>query len=158
MNLEAINIKEGKKMSGELLELKNIKKNFGETDVLKGITLSIQKGEFLTFLGASGCGKTTTLRIIAGLEAPEEGQVLLEGKDVTDLPPNRRDINTVFQNYALFPHMNVEANIGYGLRIKKRPKAEIRDRVKNMLELVQLEGCETVRRTEAESGYCKSAD
>ena len=106
MNLEAINIKEGKKMSGELLELKNIKKNFGETDVLKGITLSIQKGEFLTFLGASGCGKTTTLRIIAGLEAPEEGQVLLEGKDVTDLPPNRRDINTVFQNYALFPHMN----------------------------------------------------
>lgn len=142
MNLEAINIKEGKKMSGELLELKNIKKNFGETDVLKGITLSIQKGEFLTFLGASGCGKTTTLRIIAGLEAPEEGQVLLEGKDVTDLPPNRRDINTVFQNYALFPHMNVEANIGYGLRIKKRPKAEIRDRVKNMLELVQLEGYE----------------
>ena len=142
MNLEVINIKEGKKMSGELLELKNIKKNFGETDVLKGITLSIQKGEFLTFLGASGCGKTTTLRIIAGLEAPEEGQVLLEGKDVTDLPPNRRDINTVFQNYALFPHMNVEANIGYGLRIKKRPKAEIRDRVKNMLELVQLEGYE----------------
>ena len=142
MNLEAINIKEGKKMSGELLELKNIKKNFGETDVLKGITLSIQKGEFLTFLGASGCGKTTTLRIIAGLEAPEEGQVLLEGKDVTDLPPNRRDINTVFQNYALFPHMNVEANIGYGLRIQKRPKAEIRDRVKNMLELVQLEGYE----------------
>ena len=142
MNLEAINIKEGKKMSGELLELKNIKKNFGETDVLKGITLSIQKGEFLTFLGASGCGKTTTLRIIAGLEAPEEGQVLLEGKDVADLPPNRRDINTVFQNYALFPHMNVEANIGYGLRIKKRPKAEIRDRVKNMLELVQLEGYE----------------
>ena len=83
-------------MSEQLLELKNIKKGFGETDVLNGITLSIEKGEFITFLGASGCGKTTTLRIIAGLEAPDSGTVFLDGKDVTAVPPNQRDVNTVF--------------------------------------------------------------
>ena len=104
-------------MSEQLLELKNIKKRFGETDVLNGITLSIKKGEFITFLGASGCGKTTTLRIIAGLEEPDSGTVFLDGKDVTSIPPNQRDVNTVFQNYALFPHLNVEANVGYGLKL-----------------------------------------
>ena len=113
-------------MSEQLLELRNIKKSFGETDVLNGITLSIEKGEFITFLGASGCGKTTTLRIIAGLEHPEEGHVFLDGKEVTSLSPNERDVNTVFQNYALFPHMNVEANVGYGLKIRKVPKGEIK--------------------------------
>ena len=106
-------------MNEILLDLKNIRKSFGDTQVLKGINLSIKKGEFLTFLGPSGCGKTTTLRIIAGLEMPDQGQVILEGKDVTDLEPHQRDVNTVFQNYALFPHMNVEANIGYGLKIKR---------------------------------------
>ena len=93
-------------MSEQLLELRNITKRFGETDVLNGITLSIEKGEFITFLGASGCGKTTTLRIIAGLEQPDSGSVFLDGKEVTGLSPNERDVNTVFQNYALFPHMN----------------------------------------------------
>lgn len=134
--------KEGRNMSEQLLELRNIKKSFGNTDVLNGISLSIERGEFITFLGASGCGKTTTLRIIAGLERPEEGAVLLDGKDVTELPPNERDVNTVFQNYALFPHMNVEANVGYGLKIKKVPKEEIKKRVLHMLELVQLAGYE----------------
>lgn len=126
-------------MSEIILELKQIKKSFGEVEVLKGIDLAIEKGEFITFLGASGCGKTTTLRIVAGLETPDSGTVLLEGQDVTALDPNKRDVNTVFQNYALFPHMDVEANIGYGLKIRKVPKAEIKERVAKMLDLVQLE-------------------
>lgn len=130
-----------KRMTQISLELKNIKKSFtkGE-DVLKGISLAISQGEFITLLGASGCGKTTTLRIIAGLEHPDEGSVFLDGKDVTKLEPNLRDVNTVFQNYALFPHMNVEENIGYGLKLKKTPKSEIKKRVNEMLELVQLSG------------------
>lgn len=139
-------------MSEQLLELRNIKKSFGETEVLNGISLSIEKGEFITFLGASGCGKTTTLRIIAGLERPEAGSVILEGKDVTELQPNQRDVNTVFQNYALFPHMNVEANVGYGLKIKKMPKAEIKEKVSKMLELVQLEGYEKRMPSELSGG------
>lgn len=139
-------------MSETLLELKNIKKSFGTTDVLNGIRLSISRGEFITFLGASGCGKTTTLRIIAGLEKPDEGQVLLEGKDVTDLDPHQRDVNTVFQNYALFPHMNVEANVGYGLKIRKVPKSEIRHRVTDMLKLVQLDGYEKRMPSELSGG------
>lgn len=126
----------------KLLELKGISKSFGTTDVLRDIDLSIERGEFITFLGASGCGKTTTLRIIAGLEMPDKGRVILEGKDVTMLEPHQRDVNTVFQNYALFPHMNVEANIGYGLRIRKVPKHEIKEKVRKMLELVQLSGYE----------------
>ena len=125
------------------LELKNIKKSFtGEESVLQGISLSISSGEFITLLGSSGCGKTTTLRIIAGLESPDEGQVFLDGKDVTALEPNDRDVNTVFQNYALFPHMNVEENVGYGLKLKKVSKGEIKKKVSHMLELVQLSGYE----------------
>ena len=139
-------------MSGQLLELKNITKRFGETDVLNGITLSIEKGEFITFLGASGCGKTTTLRIIAGLEQPDSGSVFLDGKEVTGLSPNERDVNTVFQNYALFPHMNVEANVGYGLKIKKVPKGEMKKRVHEMLELVQLQGYEKRMPSELSGG------
>lgn len=139
-------------MSEKLLELKNIKKGFGETDVLNGITLSIEKGEFITFLGASGCGKTTTLRIIAGLEAPDSGTVLLDGKDVTSVPPNQRDVNTVFQNYALFPHMNVEANVGYGLKIRRVPKGEIKKKVSEILELVQLQGYEKRMPSELSGG------
>ena len=135
------------------LELKNIKKSFTQGEgVLKGISLSIAEGEFITFLGASGCGKTTTLRIIAGLETPDEGSVYLDGKDVTKLEPNLRDVNTVFQNYALFPHMNVEENIGYGLKLKKTPKAEIKKKVKEMLELVQLEGYEKRKPSELSGG------
>ncbi len=139
-------------MSEQLLELKNIKKGFGETDVLNGITLSIKKGEFITFLGASGCGKTTTLRIIAGLETPDSGTVFLDGKDVTSVPPNQRDVNTVFQNYALFPHLNVEGNVGYGLKIKRVPKAEIKKRVAEILELVQLTGYEKRMPSELSGG------
>lgn len=139
-------------MSEQLLELKNIKKGFGETDVLNGITLSIEKGEFITFLGASGCGKTTTLRIIAGLEAPGSGTVFLDGKDVTAVPPNQRDVNTVFQNYALFPHLNVEGNVGYGLKIKRVPKAEIKKKVAEILELVQLTGYEKRMPSELSGG------
>ncbi len=140
-------------MSGPFLELRNLKKSFtaGEA-VLSGISLTIEKGEFVTLLGASGCGKTTTLRIIAGLEQPDEGSVWLEGQNVTDLEPNQRDVNTVFQNYALFPHMNVADNIGYGLKIRKVPKAEIREKVKKMLELVQLEGFEKRKPSELSGG------
>ena len=95
-------------MSETILELKGIHKSFGGVPVLNGIDLRAAQGEFITLLGSSGCGKTTTLRIIAGLESPDQGRVLLEGKDMTDAQPNKRDVNTVFQNYALFPHMNVE--------------------------------------------------
>lgn len=127
-------------MGETILELQNIAKHFGETDVLNGVSIAIGKGEFLTLLGPSGCGKTTTLRIIAGLETPDEGRVLLNGKDVTNAEPNQRDVNTVFQNYALFPHMTVAANIGYSLRLKKKPKAEIKKSVEDALALVQLTG------------------
>lgn len=140
-------------MSEISLELKKIKKSFQEgEDVLDGICLTAKKGEFVTLLGSSGCGKTTTLRIIAGLEQPDSGQVFLNGKDVTGLEPNRRNVNTVFQNYALFPHMNVVDNIGYGLKLKKTPKAEISRRVKEMLELVQLTGFEKRKPSELSGG------
>ena len=135
------------------LELKNIKKSFTEDkEVLEGINLSVKKGEFITLLGASGCGKTTTLRIIAGLEMPDQGQVFLDGRDVTALEPNQRDVNTVFQNYALFPHMNVGDNVGYGLKLKRRPKSEIKKKVAEMLELVQLKGYEKRKPHELSGG------
>uniref|UniRef100_UPI0040562BEC ABC transporter ATP-binding protein n=1 Tax=Acetatifactor sp. TaxID=1872090 RepID=UPI0040562BEC len=127
-------------MSETILQLNQIQKSFEETEVLKGINLEIARGEFITLLGASGCGKTTTLRIIAGLETPDSGSVLLEGQDITYLEPNKRSVNTVFQNYALFPHMTVGENIAYGLKIKKVPKNEIAKKVTDMLKLVQLEG------------------
>lgn len=140
-------------MTEKCLELKNIKKSFSKDEsVLKGISLSIAKGEFITLLGSSGCGKTTTLRIIAGLEEPDSGQVFLDEKDVTSLAPEERDVNTVFQNYALFPHMTVADNIGYGLKLKKTPKAEIKKRVSEMLELVQLSGYEKRKPSELSGG------
>ena len=117
-------IKKGRSVLSEpILRLEGITKSFGDTRVLDGIHLEAGQGEFITLLGSSGCGKTTTLRIIAGLETPDEGKVLLEGQDMAGVAPNRRDVNTVFQNYALFPHMNVEQNIGYAWKIRKRPKA-----------------------------------
>ena len=135
------------------LELKEIKKSFTEGEaVLDNISLEISKGEFITLLGSSGCGKTTTLRIIAGLEQPDAGSVWLDGREVTGLEPNQRDVNTVFQNYALFPHMNVAENIGYGLKLKKVPKSEIRKKVSRMLELVQLEGDEKRKPSELSGG------
>ncbi len=134
-----------------ILELKNITKSFGEVEVLKGIDLYVEEGEFVTILGSSGCGKTTTIRIIAGLEELDEGLVLLCGQDVTALEPNRREVNTVFQSYALFPHMTVEANVGYGLKLKKVPRAEMKKRVTDALEMVQLIGYEK-RKTQELSG------
>ena len=135
------------------LELKEIKKSFTKGEaVLDNISLEISKGEFITLLGSSGCGKTTTLRIIAGLEQPDAGSVWLDGREVTGLEPNQRDVNTVFQNYALFPHMNVAENIGYGLKLKKVPKSEIRKKVSQMLELVQLEGYEKRKPSELSGG------
>ena len=135
------------------LELKEIKKSFTEGEaVLDNISLEISKGEFITLLGSSGCGKTTTLRIIAGLEQPDAGSVWLDGREVTGLEPNQRDVNTVFQNYALFPHMNVAENIGYGLKLRKVPRGEIKKKVAQMLELVQLEGYEKRKPSELSGG------
>lgn len=124
----------------EILRLENIYKSFEDAEVLKGIQLTVNQGEFITLLGASGCGKTTTLRIIAGLEQADSGSVWLAGQDITGLVPNKRNVNTVFQNYALFPHMTVEENIGYGMKIRKVSKADIARSVEEMLRLVQLEG------------------
>ena len=110
---------------GELIRLEGIVKSFDDTVVLNGIDLSVDENEFVTLLGPSGCGKTTTLRIIAGFEKPDEGRVYFEGKDITDMPANQRPVNTVFQNYALFPHMSVGENIAFSLRVKNRSEKEI---------------------------------
>lgn len=124
------------------IDLKNISKDYNGVQILNNINLYIRKNEFLTLLGPSGCGKTTTLRIIGGFEQPTRGQVIFEGKDITNLPPYERQINTVFQKYALFPHMDVFDNIAFGLKIKKIPKDEIKNRVTEMLRLVNLQGFE----------------
>lgn len=124
------------------VDLKSISKEFGGVTVLENINLYIKQNEFLTLLGPSGCGKTTTLRIIGGFEKPTNGRVLFEGKDITTIPPYERQINTVFQKYALFPHLDVYDNIAFGLKIKKMDKNEIKVRVQNMLKLVNLDGFE----------------
>lgn len=123
-----------------LIDLRHINKTYDDTQVLKDINLYIRKKEFVTLLGPSGCGKTTTLRIIGGFETPTSGQVLFEGKDIAQLPPYKRRVNTVFQKYALFPHLNVFDNIAFGLKLKKMPKKEMAERVEAMLELVNLRG------------------
>src|SRR5262245_892409 len=122
------------------VELFGIGKTYGEVEVVRDLNLSIEAGAFFSMLGPSGCGKTTTLRMIGGFVDPTRGDVLLHGDDVTDLPPNRRDVNTVFQSYALFDHLSVWDNVAFGLRRKKLGKAEIRQRVGEMLELVELTG------------------
>ena len=129
-------------MSNKLIELKNLTKNFDDQQVLRGINLDIHENEFLTLLGPSGCGKTTTLRIIAGFEEPSGGEVLFNGIEISKLPPYKREINTVFQKYALFPHLNVMENIGFGLNLKKVDKSVIEQKVKRMLKMVGLEGFE----------------
>ncbi len=123
-----------------IIELQDIQKQYDDNVVLDSINLSIEENEFLTLLGPSGCGKTTTLRIIGGFESPDSGKVLFEGKDIADVPPYERNINTVFQKYALFNHLDVYGNIAFGLKIKKLPKDEIDERVREMLRLVNLEG------------------
>ena len=109
--------------AGALLEIGPISKSFGENAILSDVRLAVRRGEFMTLLGPSGCGKTTTLRIIAGFESPDSGRVRLDGADVTDLPPYERDVHTVFQHYALFPHLDVYENAAFGLRLRKLPES-----------------------------------
>ncbi len=130
-------------MNGKkIIELKGVSKSFDGETVLDSINLDIYDNEFITLLGPSGCGKTTTLRIIGGFESPDTGEVYFDGKNITDVPPYKRRVNTVFQRYALFPHLNVYENIAFGLRVAKVPDAEISERVKEMLALVNLRGFE----------------
>ena len=123
-----------------LIDLQNISKDYDGTTVLDNINLYIRKKEFVTLLGPSGCGKTTTLRIIGGFETPTSGTLLFEGKDIAGVPPYKRRVNTIFQKYALFPHLNVQENIAFGLKLNKVPRDEIKRRVDRMLELVNLRG------------------
>lgn len=129
-------------MADYVLQLKNINKYFGKNHVIKNVNLNFEKGHFITFLGPSGCGKTTLLRMIAGFYEPDEGEILLNGKNIEKVPPYDRNTAMVFQEYALFPHMNVFDNVSYGLRVKKKSKDEIEKRVKQALALMQLEGME----------------
>ncbi len=129
-------------LNNELIHLSHISKSFDDKVILDDLDLVIHENEFVTLLGPSGCGKTTTLRIIAGFETPDRGSVIFDGKDITQLPPNKRQLNTVFQNYALFTHMNVADNIAFGLRIRKQSKSYIEDKIAYALKLVGLEGYE----------------
>lgn len=129
-------------MKKVLIDLKNISKSFDGQMVLDDLNLYIRENEFLTLLGPSGCGKTTTLRILGGFESPDKGSVVFDGKDITKLPPNKRQLNTVFQRYALFTHMTIAENIAFGLKIKKKSKAYIDDKIKYALKLVNLDGFE----------------
>lgn len=135
-----------------IVTISHVSKTFGENQVVRDLNLEIKEGEFLTLLGPSGCGKTTTLRMIAGFETPTSGQIFLEGRDVKASEPYEREVNTVFQNYALFPHMNVYDNVAFGLTMKKTPKPEIKRRVTEMLSLVQLEGYENRRPNQLSGG------
>ena len=138
-------------MAKELIRLRNLCMAFDDEPVLDNLNLYINDKEFLTLLGPSGCGKTTTLRIIGGFTTPTSGDVLFDGVRINDVPPYKRQINTVFQKYALFPHLNVFENVAFGLRLKKVPEAEIRERVMEMLEVVSLKGFEN-RKPDALSG------
>ena len=135
-----------------LLSLKNLSKRFDKTQAVADVSLEVERGEFFGLLGPSGCGKTTTLRMIAGLEKPDSGSIAFDGHDITSLPAERRGFGMVFQNYALFPHLNVSENVAFGLRARHRPKSEIRERVKGALELVQLPGYEKRRVDELSGG------
>lgn len=135
-----------------MVELKSVTKRFGAFAAVSEIDLVIREGEFLTLLGPSGCGKTTILRMISGFEIPTQGSVWLDGEDVTHVPPYRRNVNQVFQSYALFPHLTVEENIRFGLKMQKRPKAEIADRVREVIELVSLAGMERRKPAELSGG------
>ena len=138
-------------MSDTIISLQDIVVDFNGEVVLPGLSLDIHDKEFVTFLGPSGCGKTTTLRVIGGFIEPKSGSVFFDGRDITHLPPYKRAVNTVFQKYALFPHLNVFENVAFGLRLKKLPEKEIRTRVLSMIELVGLKGFER-RSTTSMSG------
>lgn len=125
-----------------LVRLEKVSKSFGEKPVIKNLSLEVFEGEFLSLLGPSGCGKTTILRMISGLESVSSGEVFLEGKDVTSLPASKREVNTIFQDFALFPHLSVWDNINFGLKMKKIPRLEAEKRIKSALRLVKLRGFE----------------
>ena len=139
-------------MSKPIVSLVNVEKWYGTNHVVKNMNINIAEGEFLTLLGPSGCGKTTTLRMISGFELPTSGVIKVQGESVEKKEPYQRDVKTVFQNYALFPNMNVYDNVAYGLKVKKVPKDEIKKRVKEMLKLVQLEGFEKRRINQMSGG------
>lgn len=120
------------------LQINNVSKAFGTTEAVKDFNLDIEKGELVSFLGPSGCGKTTTLRMVAGFELPTSGHIVIDGDDITNMPPNQRDVGMVFQSYALFPNMTVAGNIGFGLKVVKKQPEEIKQRVKEMLELINM--------------------
>ena len=122
----------------DFLEFQGVTKRFGQMTAVNHATFGVQKGEFFSLLGPSGCGKTTLLRMLAGFEQPDAGRILLDGRDITRLPPDKRQVNTVFQNYALFPHLTIWDNIAFGLRLRRVPKPEISSRVEEMLDLIQL--------------------
>ncbi|HET9311577.1 MAG TPA: ABC transporter ATP-binding protein [Actinomycetota bacterium] len=139
-------------MAGGQVQLVDLVKRFGDFTAVTGLNLDMPSGEFFSLLGPSGCGKTTTLRMIAGFERPSEGQILLDGNDMAQTPPHKRNVNTVFQNYALFPHLTVEENVAFGLKYKDVSKQEMRDRVGTSLELVALTGFEKRRPTQLSGG------
>ena len=139
-------------MKNVIVKLENFNKTYGEKTIIKNLDLEVYEGEFLTLLGSSGCGKTTILRSISGLDYPTSGKIYLDGVDVTNIEPQKREVNTIFQNYALFPLMTIEENIAFGLKMKKVPKEEINKRVKKMIELVHLEGYEKRKPKELSGG------
>ncbi len=130
-------------MSDVILQMENISKSFDGKEILNNFNLEIGRNEFVTLLGPSGCGKSTILRIIGGFVNPDTGRVLFEGKDITNMPPEKRNVNTVFQKYSLFPHMNVAENIAFGLKLKKKSQSYIKDKIDYALKLVNLDGYET---------------
>ncbi len=138
-----------------IVKLEGIRRSFGGVGAVNGVDLEIARGEFLSFLGPSGCGKTTLLRIIAGFESADSGKVIVAGKEVGNLPPEKRPLNMVFQRYALFPHLTVEDNIAFGLKLEKRPGAEIKARVAELLELVQLSHCAKRRPSQISGGQAQ---
>lgn len=142
-------------MSNTLLSLRNVKKHFGQVKAVNGIDLDIQENEFFALLGASGSGKTTLLRMLAGFELPTAGTIMLDGKDISNVPPNHRPVNMMFQSYALFPHMNVAQNIAYGLEMEKLSRKEINSRVDGILEVIQLGALAKRKPDQLSGGQCQ---
>ena len=126
------------KTTENIIEIKNIYKSFGEKRILNDVSINVKRGEFLTLLGPSGCGKTTLLRILAGFGTADSGEILINGKDITNIPPHERPVNTVFQRYALFPHLDVYENIAFGLKLQKVPTDEIDKKVRRVLKMVSM--------------------